>query len=200
MNIYITINTIRDIETSFRNAYQLQLESEEVEYTEFEDIGEENDEIKWGIIEGTNQTEKEKLERYYEPVHSEWHELSKKHEFYSEQDFIDFMDYYAFEIFSRAGLKVPSSSFNQLYADLVNLGHKVTVISQEKITTKAGTLVWMGTNKIQANNIKFLDNFSQIWKDCDMLVTDIDMKWPEKPDLMVVDFTEALKKARELEN
>lgn len=197
MNIYLTLNTLRDIETSFKNAYQLQIESEEIEYTDFEEIGEtEDEEIEWGKIV---ESEPDKSERYCESVHSEWHHLTKEHEFYSEQDFNDFIDYYAFEIFSRAGIKIQPSEFNQLYVDLVNLGHKVTIISQEKGTTKSGTLIWMGMNKVQANNIKFLENYSEIWKDCDMFISDVPMKWSEKPDMIITGFSDALEKIKKLE-
>jgi hypothetical protein len=196
MNIYITLNTIRDFETAFANAYQLQLESEETDYIDFEEIGSDEPEGEWKEI---NDKKEEKLERYYEPIHSEWHHLTLEHEFFSKEDFDNFIDYYAFEIFSRAGLKISSHEFNQLYVDLVNLGHKVTVISQEKITSKSSTLIWMGTNKIQANNIKFLENYSEIWKDCDMLVSDVKMEWPEKPEMIVTGFSGALEEGQKLE-
>lgn len=100
--------------------------------------------------------------------------ISHRHEFLNEEEFNDFMySAYSFEINGRAHEIYPEATqdLNLLYKQLVDLKHTVTLVSQERGTSKQATLLFLAHNKFQGNNIKFLYDYSNIWELYDVIIT-----------------------------
>lgn len=100
--------------------------------------------------------------------------IAKKFKFSSLEDYNDFLyENHSIELFANA-IMVNSNAMlelNKLYTILIEDGHNVTIVSQERKNSKLGTYFFLGKNKCYANNIKFVYNYGELWESYDMIIT-----------------------------
>lgn len=172
MNIFISIdgvlrNTIAKFDYHYKDYY---LDSEPEEKTE------EENKFEYGVIE---------------PVKNNY--LLDSYRFQSKDEFdnFTFIDY-AVEIFGHA-----SPSYQNVFLDLNNLiylnkEHKFTLVGLDELgKSKPSTLFFLSKNGFMGNNIKFTmsSEISNLWKECDLWITDSEMVINNKPkSKMVIKF------------
>ena len=79
----------------------------------------------------------------------------------------------SFETLGQVNLtyKKAMQHLNLLNQKFIEQGHNITLISQEKDNSKIATLNFLARHGCKANNFKFLTDYSQIWKDYDVIIT-----------------------------
>ena len=111
--------------------------------------------------------------------------ITHRYKFKDKEAYEDFLyNLYAYEIYGRGGViyEQAMADLNLLYNTLVNLKNQVTVFSQEKQASKQATLLFLSTHKFQGNNIKFLDNYLNVWDVFDMIITSNPLIIASKPE------------------
>lgn len=173
MRICITINdVIRNFYKTFEEVYKI--------YEEEEEIFEENiDNFEYGLIGEDGEVQPisnvnfEKkilnLDGLVDPMY-----ITSKIPFQSEQTFLSFLyEKMAFEINAKTNL-----SYSDVMKDLNNIilycsekGLNVDLVSIEKANSRPATLFFLSREKCKVNNIKFVNDYSEIWEDYNIVIT-----------------------------
>lgn len=99
--------------------------------------------------------------------------FSKDFDFESQRDFEDTLhNDYGFEIYGAVPTLYNECSidFNKLYHAIAK-EHSCTVLSQQIGNSKPATLHFLAANKILANNIKFIADYTKVWQLYDVVIT-----------------------------
>jgi hypothetical protein len=67
--------------------------------------------------------------------------------------------------------KKAMNDLNFLNQKIIEDGHNVTLVSQEKDNSKIATLNFLARHGCKANNFKFLTDYSEVWKIFDVIIT-----------------------------
>jgi len=165
MKVAITLNdVIRDFTSHFSKAYDKNVIVSHENFISYEHVVDDT----WVKQEVSTNNKKlsiaEKIDSF---------NLSKKHQFSSEEDFFDILyDQFSFEFFGTNEMTYPNAmiDLNILYKEIVK-NHSCTLLSQEVNNSKHATLHFLSYNKCQVNNIKFLENYSKVWQVFDVIIT-----------------------------
>lgn len=100
--------------------------------------------------------------------------LTSKFEFESKEDFIEFLyQNMAFEIFAKTNV-----TYSDVIFDFLTLQNffkekniELDVVSQEILNSKPATLFFLSREKCQLNNLKFVNNYRNIWDEYQIVIT-----------------------------
>lgn len=176
MKIAITINdVIRSFYDTFKQVYQVYQEEEEAfinsldendyEFKNLDADGQESE------VDFTDKNEKIILDLHgvYDPMY-----LTREFQFETKSDFFSFLySQMAFEIFAKTSISYKDAmmDLHQFQQKCEDHGIELTLLSMERNNSKPATLFFLSREKCKVNNIRFVDSYSEIWKDYDLIVT-----------------------------
>lgn len=182
-NLFITLNNVvRDIKSEFLKQYEQYLEeyhessNDNLERYDLTNTGyqDKNFDLSTATLITNNN---EFLNNIKLPPQSNilWEVDDIKFE--TVEDFEEFLfSTHAFEIFGRANelSKNAMNHFNELVAKLSYLAKgkiTVSVLSLERDISKPATLFFLSKYSFGGSNIKFVYDYSEIWKSADAIIT-----------------------------
>jgi hypothetical protein len=100
--------------------------------------------------------------------------MSKVCTFIDKADYKEFVyEDFAFQLFGKTNPSYPNAvhDLNVLYQMMVEMGHSVTIVSQERSSSIPATHLFLAQNNFRCNNTKFLYDYSQVWELYDLIIT-----------------------------
>jgi hypothetical protein len=177
----ITINgVLRDFHGQFEKYYRKEFIKNEALV--------QMDENFYAVEEGENEDEFHRLsqlERELITTPIDTFDLMNHFRFDDKESFDKFLyQDYTFPIFGAAPAMPRAFDYLLRIQDIgeVNKMFEIVIISQEKSQAVTSTLHFLAKNGCRARNIKFVDNYSDAWKFCDVVVSETPEVFESKPD------------------
>lgn len=182
MKACITVNDVlRRHYKTFTEVYEVYSEEEEMSTIDYQnsnyEFGELNSNAEFDNVDvefsELNEIKTEKkilnLDGLVDPMY-----ITSKFEFEDESKFVDFLHFdLAFEIFAKTTATYPNVmlEFLMLQEYFQNKNITLDVVSQQISNSKAATLFFLSREKCKLNNLKFVPNYQNIWRDYQIVIT-----------------------------